>query len=106
MQEALRQRKLAVAQALALGPRVHSRSRGTFMRTHADTAERAVFLNNRFDKPGLEVVAPPPMASKLKVSDDRCCCCASKGGGVEVVVPPPMASKLKAGGPRAPRIGR
>ena len=41
-QESLRQRRLLVAQALAQGPRVHSRSRGTFMRTHEDNAARAV----------------------------------------------------------------
>ena len=66
-QEAIQQRKRNVSQALAQGPRVHSRSRGCFVRTHADDAERSVYLANRFDKTELKAVAPPPVKADGKV---------------------------------------
>ena len=56
-----------MSQALAQGPRVHSRSRGCFVRTHADDTERSVYLSNRFDKPELQAVAPPPIKADGKV---------------------------------------
>lgn len=57
-QETLKQRKQQLASALASGPRMHARSRGTFMRVHQDH-EKAVFLSNRFDQKELAAAAAP-----------------------------------------------
>ena len=59
--------------------RVHSRSRGCFVRTHTDDTDRSVYLSNRFDKPELQAVAPPPVKADGKV----CTACCRYGGGVD-----------------------